>query len=38
MEVAKKYLLDDHLTVAELVPQPIDPDRPPRSGGDGHAR
>jgi zinc protease len=38
MEVAKKYLLDDRLTVAELVPQPIDPDRPPRRGGDGHAR
>jgi zinc protease len=36
--VAKKYLADDRLTVAELVPQPIDPKRPPRSGGVGHAR
>jgi len=34
--VAKKYLIDDHLTVAELVPQPIDPKHPPRSGGGGH--
>ena len=38
MEVAKKYLVDSHLTVAELVPQPIDPDHPPRRGGSGHAR
>jgi len=37
MEVAKKYLVDDRLTVAELVPQPIDPDHPPRSGGGDHA-
>ncbi|MGV6809271.1 MAG: M16 family metallopeptidase [bacterium] len=32
--VAKKYLLEDRLTVAELIPQPIDPNkaqRPPRS-------
>lgn len=35
--VAKKYLVEDRLTVAELVPQPIDPARPPRSGGAGHA-
>jgi len=34
--VAKKYLVDDHLTVAELVPQPIDPKHPPRSGGGGN--
>jgi zinc protease len=33
--VAKKYLIDDQLTVAELVPQPIDPRHPPRSGGVG---
>jgi len=36
--VARKYLLPDRLTVAELVPQPIDPKRPPRTGGAGHAR
>ena len=29
--VANKYLLQDRLTVAELVPQPIDPDQPPRT-------
>jgi zinc protease len=33
--VARKYLTDDRLTVAELVPLPIDPDHPPRSGGVG---
>lgn len=38
MAVAKKYLVDDHLTVAELVPQPIDPDHPPQRGGGGHGR
>ncbi len=38
MAVAKKYLIDDHLTVAELVPQPIDPAHPPRRGGGGHVR
>ncbi len=26
--VAKKYLIEDHLTIAELVPQPIDPNKP----------
>jgi zinc protease len=35
--VARKYLVEDRLTVAELVPQPIDPRRPPRSGGVAHA-
>jgi zinc protease len=37
MEVAKKYLIDDRLTVAELDPQPMDsvPRRPP-AGGSGH--
>jgi zinc protease len=30
--VARKYLVDDRLTVAELEPQPIDPEHPPRSG------
>jgi zinc protease len=28
--VAKKYFSDTRLTVAELVPQPIDPEHPPR--------
>ena len=37
--VAKKYLVDDQLTLAELLPQPIDPAHPPRSGaGGGHVR
>ena len=31
--VANKYLVQDRLTVAELVPQPIDPDQPPRTAG-----
>jgi len=35
--VAKKYLVDERLTVAQLVPQPIDPDKPRRSGGAAHA-
>ncbi|HHJ17560.1 MAG TPA: insulinase family protein [Gammaproteobacteria bacterium] len=35
-EVARKYLVPERLTVAELVPQPIDPQHPPRSGGGGH--
>jgi zinc protease len=36
-QVAKKYLVEDQLTVAELSPQPIDPKHPPRQGGDtGH--
>lgn len=35
--VARKYLVEDGLTVAELVPQPIDPGRPPRTAGLGHA-
>ncbi len=35
--VAKKYLVDERLTVAQLVPQPIDSKKPPRSGGTGHA-
>ncbi len=39
-QVAKKYLVDDQLTVAELVPLPIDPKHPPRSsdGGRGDVR
>ncbi len=37
--VAKKYLIDDQLTVAELSPQPIDVKHPPREGGiTGHVR
>lgn len=35
-QVAKKYLIDDGLTVAELVPLPIDPKHPPRSSAGGH--
>jgi len=31
--VARKYLIEDQLTVAELSPQPIDPKHPPREGG-----
>lgn len=27
-DVAKKYLIEDHLTIAELDPQPIDPNKP----------
>lgn len=34
--VAHKYLRSDHLTVAELVPQPIDSRQPPRSTSSGH--
>jgi len=34
--VARKYLLPERLTVAELVPQPIDSKHPPRTGGAGH--
>jgi zinc protease len=34
--VAKKYLVQDGLTVAELVPLPIDPDQPPRTAGVAH--
>ena len=29
--VARKYLVDDNLTIAELDPQPIDPNAPPRA-------
>ena len=37
--VAKKYLLDDQLTVAELQPLPIDPTQPPRHNAGGeHVR
>jgi zinc protease len=36
-EVAREYLVENRLTVAELSPQPIDPNHPPREGGDsGH--
>jgi zinc protease len=34
--VANKYLVQDRLTVAELVPLPIDPDQSPRSAGVAH--
>ncbi len=34
--VANKYLVPDRLTVAELVPQPIDTDQPPRTAGAAH--
>jgi len=36
--VARKYLVEDALTVAELDPQPIDPKNPPRSGGSAYVR
>lgn len=36
--VARKYLVDDRLTVAELLPQPIDPSNPPKSGAVAHVR
>jgi len=35
-QVAQKYLVDDLLTVAELVPLPIDPKHPPHSSEGGH--
>jgi zinc protease len=36
-EVARKYLVEDALTVAELAPQPIDPEHPPTtSAGDAY--
>jgi len=34
--VANKYLVQDRLTVAELVPQPIDPDQPPHTAEVAH--
>lgn len=36
--VARKYLVEDRLTVAQLDPQPMDPNRPPRplATGGGH--
>ena len=38
-EVARRYFDDEHLTVAVLDPQPIDPNRPPHSPEDmGHVR
>ena len=38
--VAKKYLVDEGLTVAQLVPLPIDPNQPPRmhNAGGAHVR
>ncbi|MDB5811438.1 MAG: insulinase family protein [Betaproteobacteria bacterium] len=36
--VAKKYLVDDSLTIAVLDPQPIDPNKPPPAPGAGHVR
>ncbi len=36
--VARKYLVPERLTVAQLVPQPIDPKHPPRTGGSAHVR
>jgi zinc protease len=40
-DVARRYLIDDGLTVAVLEPQPTDPSRPPRQpvpipNGDAH--
>jgi zinc protease len=37
-KVAKKYFIDEHLTVAELDPQPIDVTKAKRRGGMTHAR
>jgi zinc protease len=37
-QVAKKYFIDDYLTVAELDPQPIDVTKAARRGGVAHAR
>ena len=38
--VAKKYLIDERLTVAQLDPLPIDPKQAPRmqKAGDAHVR
>ncbi|MDH5301570.1 MAG: insulinase family protein [Gammaproteobacteria bacterium] len=36
-EVARKYFIDDNLTVAVLDPQPLDQKRPVKSGGGRHA-
>jgi zinc protease len=38
MEVAKKYLIDDRLTVAELDPLPLEVTPRRRAGGGGHGR
>ena len=35
MQVAKKYLIEDRLTVAELEPQPLD-SKPRRAAAGGH--
>ncbi len=35
-KVARKYLVPERLTVAELVPQPIDPKNPPRTKAAAH--
>jgi zinc protease len=38
-QVAKKYLVDDRLTIAELVPLPLDPSAPRHTmGGNDHVR
>ncbi|MDH5228787.1 MAG: insulinase family protein [Gammaproteobacteria bacterium] len=37
-QVAKKYLIDDYLTVAILDPQPIDSSQPRRAAGGRHGR
>ncbi len=40
-QVARKYLIDDHLTIAVLDPLPIDPNKPraaPSQPGDQHVR
>ena len=36
-QVAKKYLINDHLTVAVLDPQPIDGRKPQQISGGRHA-
>jgi len=35
-QAARKYLIDDHLTVAVLEPLPLDPNKKPRGASDGH--
>ncbi|PHS22557.1 MAG: peptidase M16 [Methylophaga sp.] len=37
MAVAKKYLIDDGLTIAELIPMPLEAKQPAMPAGDHHA-
>ena len=38
MAVANKYFVDETLTIAELVPLPLDKGRPVAASGDAHVR